>query len=87
LDSSHHIEPPLLPGTVIGNYASSSVFSSPGGSTSYRLNRLIGAGAEAKTSNHTAIRLEFEDYGEFGNQNNTGRARISNVSLNLVYRP
>ncbi len=87
LDSSHHIEPPLLPGTVIGNYANSSVFSTQGGNTSYRVNRLFGAGTEVKATAHTAVRLEFEDYGEFGNQNTTGRARISNYTLSFVYSP
>jgi hypothetical protein len=48
---------------------------------------LIGAGAEMKTSAHTSLQLEFEDFGEFGNQNNTGRARITTVSFDLIYRP
>ena len=85
----HNINmPPIPPEVVVGNYASSSIFSSTqGGDTSYRLNRLIGAGAEMKASVRTSLRLEFEDYGEFGNQNNTGRARISTVSFDLIYRP
>lgn len=74
---------PLLPYP----YANSSIFGYVNRTSSTnRMGLLSGVGAEYDASARISLRLELEDYGEFGNQNDTGRARLSIWSLGFIYK-
>lgn len=47
---------------------------------------LFGLGGELNVAKNVGIRLEYEDYGKFGDANNTGRTKASMWSLGLGYK-
>jgi OmpA-OmpF porin, OOP family len=75
---------PLAPGTVSEPILSS--FINPGSYSKTTTAPLMGVGAEYATSEHIAIRLQYEDYGKLGEQTTTGRARITMTSLGAFYK-
>lgn len=44
-----------------------------------------GIGGQYEFNKNIGLRLEYEDYGKVGNEDDTGRAKVSTVNLNLVY--
>jgi OOP family OmpA-OmpF porin len=56
-----------------------------GSASKSRKSTVLGAGAQIDFTS-AGIRLEYEDYGEVGDQDNTGRARARMLSLSLMYR-
>lgn len=51
-----------------------------------RKSTILGAGAQIDFPGQTGVRIEYEDYGEAGDQLNTGRARMRMASVSLMYR-
>jgi len=47
---------------------------------------IVGAGAQINFPGQWSLRLEAEDYGDVGDQLNTGRARLRMATASLVYR-
>jgi len=47
---------------------------------------LYGAGAQYNFTDHLSARLEYENFGEVGNSDDTGRAKVSLISASLLYR-
>lgn len=90
LDRSRHIEPPLLPcpgpASCYPTVSRSPVFSEPGSHTKMRMEPLIGLGIEYRLLKQVALRLEYEDYGRFGDSNHTGRARVAATMVTFVFK-
>lgn len=90
MDRSRHIEPSLvacLPGMGVcyPPYSTSPIFSKPGSYTKTRADVLIGVGLEYKVLKNASIRFEYEDFGRFGDSENTGRTRVTATALTFVY--
>ena len=82
-----YLMPTGLPTQPLYPYANSTIFGYVNHTSSTnRMGMLSGVGAEYNASAHVSLRLELEDYGEFGNQNDTGRARLSIWSLGFIYK-
>jgi OmpA-OmpF porin, OOP family len=47
---------------------------------------VLGVGAQINFPGHLGLRVEYEDYGSVGDQDNTGRARMRMASASLMYR-
>jgi OOP family OmpA-OmpF porin len=47
---------------------------------------LYGAGVQYDFTKNVSARVEYENFGEVGNQNDTGRATVSLISASLLYR-
>lgn len=47
---------------------------------------ILGVGAQIDFPGHIGLRIEAEDYGEAGDQDNTGRARMRMATVSLMYR-
>jgi opacity protein-like surface antigen len=47
---------------------------------------LLGAGMQIDLPGALGIRLDYEDYGDVGDQDNTGRARLRMLTAGLLYR-
>ena len=84
IDRSHMLAVPLVAGTVVSQPALAALIS-PGIQSKLTISPLLGLGAEYSASKNIKIRLEYEDYGNFGGQANTGRAKISLTSLGVSY--
>ncbi len=82
-----YFPPKGIPTQIIYPYADSSIFGYENSTASTnRLRLLSGVGAEYNATAHVSLRLEVEDYGESGDQNDTGRARLSIWSLGFIYK-
>lgn len=46
----------------------------------------FGVGAQYDFTRHLAARVEYENYGEVGDSNDTGRATVSLISASLLFR-
>jgi OOP family OmpA-OmpF porin len=53
--------------------------------TKNKTDMLWGIGASYAFSPRVSARLEWEDYGKFGDQNTTGRAKADMLSVSVVY--
>lgn len=90
VDLSRHIEPPLLPcppgrGVCYPEYSDSPIFSKPGSYAKTRTDVLVGVGVDYRVVSNASIRLEYEDFGRFGDVDHTGRTRVTATTLTLVY--
>ncbi len=93
LDSSRYISPPLAPCIGYANpngcypaFSKSAIYANPGNHTTTRTDALLGVGVEYRAHKNASIQLEYEDFGRFGDQDNTGRAKLSLWSLGIVYK-
>lgn len=93
LDRSRYISPPLAPCIGYANpdgcypvFSTSAIYANPGSYTTTRTDALLGVGVEYRAYKNASIRLEYEDFGRFGNQDNTGRAKLSLWSLGVIYK-
>ena len=84
LDSSHNFPIGMFAETVFSRPALASLIK-PGIQSKLAISPLLGLGAEYAASKSMKIRLEYEDYGKFGGQTNTGRTNISMTSLGVSY--
>jgi OOP family OmpA-OmpF porin len=50
-----------------------------------RTNVLWGVGAEYAFNRNVGLRVEYEDFGKFGDQNNTGRSKTNLWSIGVTY--
>lgn len=84
-DKSRAIALPLLPGTVVSKPNLTS-FILPGHYSHSTTAPLFGLGAEYAVSKRMKFRLEYENYGRFGNPVPTGRADVSMTSAGVSYQ-
>ncbi len=79
--------PACLPGIGVcyPNYSTSATDFKSGSHSKTRADALIGVGIEYRALKNASIRFEYEDFGNFGNRDNTGRAKLSIWSLGVVY--
>jgi OOP family OmpA-OmpF porin len=62
-------------------------FAAPGTSVRSKTNNVYGGlGLEYNISKSWSLRGEYEDYGEVGDQNGTGRSKVNLTSASLVFR-
>lgn len=54
--------------------------------TSTRTNLYVGVGGQFDISPRWGVRLDYDNYGKFGEQFETGRAKIEQWSANVLYR-
>jgi OmpA family protein len=47
---------------------------------------ILGAGAQIDFPGNIGLRVEAEDYGNVGDQESTGRARMRMATVSLIYR-
>ncbi len=92
LDNSRYISPPLAPCLDFANpnscypaFSTSAIYANPGNHENTRSDVLLGVGVEYRVHKNVSIRLEYEDFGRFGDQDNTGRAKLSLWSLGTIY--
>ena len=55
------------------------------GASANKTNLYYGAGAQYDFTRHIAARVEYENYGEVGDSNDTGRATVSLISASLLF--
>jgi OmpA-OmpF porin, OOP family len=55
-----------------------------GGATKNKSDLMWGVGASYAFTPRVSARLEWEDYGKFGDQNSTGRAKVDMLSASIV---
>jgi OmpA-OmpF porin, OOP family len=85
-DYSFRVGVPLpLPGGTVSEPILTS-FISPGSYSKTTTAPLLGLGIEYAVWENIAIRLQYEDYGKFGGETTTGRARIDMISIGASYR-
>lgn len=60
-------------------------FTDLGSESENRSDALIGVGAEFLPAKNFGIRVEYENYGRFGDQDNTGRTRVDLWSVGAVF--
>lgn len=88
LDRSSAIPLPVLglldrPGGFVISQPALVVLNSPGSQSKLTISPLLGLGIECAASKSMKIRLEYEDYGKFGDQTTTGRANATMTSLGV----
>lgn len=54
--------------------------------TKNRTGALVGVGAEYLPAKNIGVRIEYENYGRFGNQNDTGRTSAEVWSVGVAYK-
>jgi OOP family OmpA-OmpF porin len=74
-----------LSGTT-NNAAVNAAAGFPMTASKTRTDLVYGVGAEYSVTKQVALRFEFEDFGKFGNDNDTGRTKASMWSLGLGYK-
>lgn len=84
VDSSHALALPIPAGFIISEPNLASHIS-PGSYSYISTAPLLGVGVEYTAGANMKIRLEYENYGEFGGQTTTGRANINMTSLGVSY--
>jgi len=72
-------------GTVVPTLAAAGV-PAGGSNTKGEMTTILGAGMQLDLPGQLGMRLEYEDYGSVGDQDNTGRARPRLASFSLYYR-
>lgn len=70
-------------GGMVGTLTAAGV---PVSGTKGKMSTILGVGAQINFPGHLGMRLEYEDYGEAGDEFNTGRARLRMASASLMYR-
>lgn len=53
---------------------------------STKTNLFVGVGGQFDINPHWGVRLDYDNYGKFGEQFETGRAKIEQWSANVLYR-
>jgi opacity protein-like surface antigen len=89
VDSSRHIEPPLLPCPANQPqchppFSNSALFASDGPRNQTRGALVMAAGLECALADGVTLRLGLEDWGRFGNVSDTGRFRLRGASLAYI---
>ena len=89
VDSSRHIEPPLLPcpenqPQCYPPFSNAALFNGAGPRTETRAALIMAAGLEYPVTDGATVRLGLEDGGRFGNASDTGRFRLRSASLAYV---
>lgn len=75
---------PLLPGKVSEPVLTSLI--NPGSYSKTATMPFLGIGLEYAPWDKASIRVQYEDYGRFGGQTSTGRARIDMTSVGISYK-
>lgn len=70
-------------GTMTTTLAAAGV---PTSGSKSKLSTILGAGAQIDFPGNLGLRVEAEDYGYVGDQENTGRARMRMATVSLIYR-
>ena len=89
VDSSRHIEPPLLPcpenqPQCYPPFSNAALFNGAGPRTETRAALIMAAGLDYSVTDGATVRLGLEDGGRFGNASDTGRFRLRSASLAYV---
>ena len=89
VDSSRHIEPPLLAcpenqPQCYPPFSNAALFTGAGPRTQTRAALVMAAGLEYPVTDRATVRLGVEDGGRFGRSSDTGRFRLRGASLAYI---